>query len=294
VLFRVLCTFGWRSHWVLRTRVVLDVSVGTRGFHRTPFPRSLSLTGSSPRELRSSSESSASHPQSPSPATAPSLGLRPLLATSPAGVHASGFPTPAAFPSSAFCTPATVYSADRLVGLFHPTATSRVHPSGNVSRAQPIRLSTSRALSSLAPPRCLGCPKRHASSPRPQGFHPCESPWLRRRGLAVVVARSPRGFCLLQVLRLDVAPMPSHRLPLVTFMRARHCRSRTGLQRSLPPSPTSSPEAADLLEVPCLRRLAFRLDFALDYPVEIHALAENARASRSSPMPSLPRSCGRA
>jgi len=83
-----------------------------------------------------------------------------------------------------------------------------------------------RALSSLAPPRCLGCPKRHASSPRPQGFDPCESPWLQRRGLAVAEARSPRGFLLLQVLRLSVAPMPSHQLPLVTLMRARRCRSR--------------------------------------------------------------------
>jgi hypothetical protein len=107
-----------------------------------PFavPRSLSQTGSSPRELRSSSESSASHPPRPSPASAPSLGLRSLFATSPIGVRAAGIPTPAAFPSSAFCTPLTAFSADRLVGLFHPTATSRVRPSGNVPRTQPIRL----------------------------------------------------------------------------------------------------------------------------------------------------------
>jgi hypothetical protein len=117
-----------------------------RRFRRDPrflpnaVPRSLALTGSSPRELRSSSESSASHPQSPSPATAPSLGLRSLFATSPDGVRAAGFPTPAAFPSSAFRTPATVCSAFRLVGLFHPTATSRVRPSGNFPRAQPSRL----------------------------------------------------------------------------------------------------------------------------------------------------------
>jgi len=132
-------TSGWRSHWVLRTRFVLAVSVGTRGLHRTSFPRLLALTGSSPRELRSSSESSAAHLPSLSPAPAPSLGLRSRFATSPTGVRASGIPAPAAFPSSAFRTPATVCSACRLVGLFHPTATSRVHPSGNVSRAQPSR-----------------------------------------------------------------------------------------------------------------------------------------------------------
>jgi len=116
-----------------------------RRFRRDPrfppyaVPRLLALTGSSPRELRSSSESSASHPPSLSPAPAPSLGLRSLFATSPTGVRATGIPTPAAFPSSAFRTPATVCSACRLVGLFHPTAASRVRPSGNFPRAQPSR-----------------------------------------------------------------------------------------------------------------------------------------------------------
>jgi len=56
-----------------------------RRFRRDPrlpphaVPRSLALTGSSPRELRSSSESSASPPPSLSPAPAPSLGLRSPL-----------------------------------------------------------------------------------------------------------------------------------------------------------------------------------------------------------------------
>jgi len=94
-------------------------------------PRSLAQTGSSPRELHSSSESSASHLPSLLPAKAPSLGLRSLFATSPDGVRATGIPIPAAFPSAAFHTPSTVYSATRLVGLFHPTATFRVRPSGN-------------------------------------------------------------------------------------------------------------------------------------------------------------------
>jgi len=117
-----------------------------RRFRRDPrflpnaVPRSLALTGSSPRELHSSSESSASHPPSPLPAPAPSLGLRSLFATSPAGVRASGIPTPATFPSSAFHTPPTVCSANRLVGLFHPTATSRVRPPGNFPRTQPSHL----------------------------------------------------------------------------------------------------------------------------------------------------------
>jgi len=126
-----------------------------RRFRRDPrfppyaVPRLLALTGSSPRELRSSSESSASHPPSLSPAPAPSLGLRSLFATSPTGVRATGIPTPAAFPSSAFRTPATVCSACRLVGLFHPTATSRVRPSGNSLAHSRAASSASRALSSL-------------------------------------------------------------------------------------------------------------------------------------------------
>jgi hypothetical protein len=117
-----------------------------RRFRRDPrflphaVPRSLAQTGSSPRELRSSSESSASYPPPPFPASAPSLGLRSLFATSPAGVRAMGIPAPTAFPSAAFRTPLTAFSADRLVGLFHPTATSRVRPSGNFPRAQPKHL----------------------------------------------------------------------------------------------------------------------------------------------------------
>jgi hypothetical protein len=87
------------------------------------------------------------------------LGLRSLFATSPTGVRAAGLPAPAAFPSSAFRTPPTVFSACRLVGLFHPTATSRVRPSGNVSLAQPIRLTASRALPSVGAAALLRLPE---------------------------------------------------------------------------------------------------------------------------------------
>jgi len=44
---------------------------------------------------------------------------------------------PAAFPSSTFLTSSTAYSALGLVGLFHPTATSRVRSSGASPLAQP-------------------------------------------------------------------------------------------------------------------------------------------------------------
>jgi len=57
-----------------------------------------------------------------------------LLASLPPGS------TPAALPSATFLTSSTVCSAKSLVGLFHPTATSRVHSSGSSPRAQPSRL----------------------------------------------------------------------------------------------------------------------------------------------------------
>lgn len=105
--------------------------------------RSLARAVSSPRELRSPSESSASCPPSTSPSPAPSLGSRSLFATSPVSVRAPRLPALGAFPSTAFLTPPTVFSANRLVGLFHPTATSRVCSTGVFPRQQPRRLSTS-------------------------------------------------------------------------------------------------------------------------------------------------------
>jgi hypothetical protein len=102
--------------------------------------RLLALAVSSPRELRSSSESSVSCPPSVFPPPAPSLGLRSLFATLPGVVRASWLPSHVAFPSAAFLTPSTAFAAARLVGLFHPTATSRVCPSGVFLREQPRRL----------------------------------------------------------------------------------------------------------------------------------------------------------
>jgi len=49
-------------------------------------------------------------------------------------------PGPGTFPSSTFLTSSTACSATSLVGLFHPTTTSRVFPSGAFPPAQPHRL----------------------------------------------------------------------------------------------------------------------------------------------------------
>ena len=117
--------------------------------------RLLALAASSPRELRSPSESSVSCPPTVSPPPAPSMGLRSLFATSPTGVRAPSVPALGAFPSATFLTSPTVFSACRLVGLFHPTATSRVCSSGVFPRKQPCRLSPS-----LLMPSCRWPPTR--------------------------------------------------------------------------------------------------------------------------------------
>jgi hypothetical protein len=158
-------------------------------------PRSLAQTGSSPRELHSSSESSASHPPSPFPAPAPSLGLRSLFATSPAGVRAAGNPT-----SHRVSVLGVSHAPDGLLrqsahGFISPHSHVQGSLTRNIPRAQPIRLVG------------VSCPlvvRRHRAAsvarsstrrrPVLRALDPCESPWLRRRGLAVAVARIPRGF----------------------------------------------------------------------------------------------------
>lgn len=76
-------------------------------------------------------------------------GCGSLFATWARGIVTSGF-QPRRLPSSAFLTPSTVSSATGFVGLFHPTATSRVHPSGVFPpRTAVTSSSLARALSSV-------------------------------------------------------------------------------------------------------------------------------------------------
>jgi hypothetical protein len=54
----------------------------------------------------------------------------PLRDVSQRHPHTREIPIPRFGPSSAFRTPSTVFATTGLAGLFHPAATSRVHPSG--------------------------------------------------------------------------------------------------------------------------------------------------------------------
>jgi hypothetical protein len=118
--------------------------------------------------------------------------------------------SPATFPSSAFLTPATVCATLSLVGLFHPTATSRVRSPGGFPRTQPRYLvDTACPLVVDDVPLQTIARLRRSSPPRPQGFAPCPSPLPNRRFLITVPARSPRELLLLQVLCLCAVETPS-------------------------------------------------------------------------------------
>jgi hypothetical protein len=142
-------------HWVPRARYAVVVSDASAGIHRSPSAACLRLRlhplvsfaplQSPPSRVRRRCLHRQRLP----------WGLRSLFATSPTGVRAPSVPALGAFPSAAFLTPSTAFSAIRLVGLFHPTATSRVCSSGVFPRKQPRRFSPS-----LLMPSCRWPPAR--------------------------------------------------------------------------------------------------------------------------------------
>jgi hypothetical protein len=103
--------------------------------------------------------------------------LRSLFATSTSCVQALSFPPLVAFSSSAFRTPSTIYSAVGLVGLFHPTATSRVHSSGAYSSSAAASPFSDRCPLVVVPTQLQAVAHLlHFVGPRPQGFAPRPSP----------------------------------------------------------------------------------------------------------------------
>jgi hypothetical protein len=99
------------------------------GLPNDTVPRFLAIPGSSSRKLCFPSRvrrriSPAHFPQK----TSASLKVMLLITTSARRIHfLTSFPRLVYVPSSTFLTPSTAYSSSFLVGLFHPTAASRIH-----------------------------------------------------------------------------------------------------------------------------------------------------------------------
>jgi hypothetical protein len=130
---------------VPHARRALVVSAGADGFYRLPSPVQLPRQVHPPVRFTPLQSTAVPNPPRASRRRAPSMGLAlPSSRRQPAASLQRGS-NPAALPPSAFLTPSTVCSAAGLVGLFHPTATSRVSLQG-------FSLPHSRCASST--PRC--------------------------------------------------------------------------------------------------------------------------------------------
>jgi len=110
--------------------LILDVSTGISGFLRTPSAVTFE-TASSSRKLRASLEYAFSDPPLPFGSRFLPWGFVPSSRLQLKASSMLRISKPATLPPMTFLTSSTVCSASGLVGLFHPTAASRVHPSGD-------------------------------------------------------------------------------------------------------------------------------------------------------------------
>jgi len=166
-----LYAIGQRGNWVPRTRGLSRFRLTLR-FLRLPSPITFAM-GSSSRKLslpcrvlpiRARSVAAVRRSRLPG-------GLVPLRDINRRRHIWSASPTSQTVPSSAFRTPSMVSSATGLVGLFHPTATSRVHSPGVFPPMKPYRLVDGpypRRWRLLAVRRLPAV--RHEPAPRLQGF----------------------------------------------------------------------------------------------------------------------------
>jgi hypothetical protein len=185
-------------------------------------------------------------------------------------------------PSSRHHRPASMLRASQLPPPFRPRRFTRPRrfapPSGSwvcftplprpgfalqgmsLARSRAVS-STSRALSSLAPPRCSGCPKRHTSSPRPQGFSSVRetvvaTPGFSRRRSSIPSWASPppgaqsrrRADAFTPAAALDLEARSS--LSLAPPIFSVHCRRA---RHPLPRLPTCSRFFACRPALPCVR-----------------------------------------
>jgi len=129
------------------------------------------------------------------------------------------------FASLAFRTLSTLFATCSLVGLFQPTATSRVHLQGFLPLTQPLKLIASNPAFSSFFRNCLHAVAhvRQLFRNRPQGFAPCENPFRFITAIHRNKRSIPSWFFLLQVFTRSDVPAPSRFYPPYTFMRL--CRS---------------------------------------------------------------------
>jgi hypothetical protein len=179
--------------WVTRNLETSSFPKDLAVFHLSPSPATF-VTGSSSPELTSPSEFSGPYPPPVSRPKAPSLGFSPLRDVNQRSPRSRA--SQARFvPSSGFLTPSTACSSTGLVGLFHPTATSGIHPSGIFPPSQPCPLVGGRCPHGVSPlPLPSACANSASEATPPSG--PCSAPEsvASRRGLAHAPPASLLGF----------------------------------------------------------------------------------------------------
>lgn len=144
----------------------------------------------------------------------------PLRAIRFLGSPSRRFPHRRRLPSLGFLNPSTVCTPKNLVGLFHPTRTSRLRPPGFFPRSEQIRLvavSCPHAVTADEPHRC-----RYDSPATPlQGFDsPCESVASIPQ-LSSFDARYPPGLSPLQGLLSHGRGFHFGKPPLSSFQASR-------------------------------------------------------------------------
>lgn len=181
------------SHWLVGfTRVHRDlvVSDGKSGIYPDTVRRTLTRTVSSSRELPRLSRVLRLR-------TAPHASERdhlPWGCSGPSSRHQlaaiSWWYPSHHYPSATFRTSTTGFNSAGRVGLFRPTATSRVPPyRGYASRKAGIDSSSTRALSALAPFRCR---RRYRTLARPAHLVGAASRRVALRALLLAGIRNRR------------------------------------------------------------------------------------------------------
>jgi hypothetical protein len=238
------------ARWLHRGLSLGSVSVTARERYRPTVPLSASGAGSSVRVVPLLQSSCAPTPALDLAVERAPTRVSSLFATRPRSVHSPrSVPSPATFRPQAFSASRRLAPLPGSTGLFHPAATSRVHPvQGLLPPCSTLLLSQEDCPLAVGA-RPLTTPKDggHARSPRLRGLDPHEEA-LRRSGVTLAFARSPRRVLSssrsqvtnprVALPRLD----PLLELPVRSLSRRRSLTRPRLLQRlSVRPPVSSSP-----------------------------------------------------